>query len=591
MVQTRIEERLEVIDQEIALMKKELGKMPIIELSLNDIAKNMQTMRAQSDKQEQMLLMIMETIAKDRTTTGERNEEPNALMSVTNKGKEKEATSSKSAVSGQSNSDDRNEGKTETEEAAADRNKFKKVEMPVFAGEDLDSWLFRAERYFQIHKLSDSEKMLVSTISFDGPALNRYQSQEEREKFISWSNLKERLLVRFRSSRDGTILGKFLRVKQETTVDEYRNLFDKLVAPLSDVPDPVVKDTFMNGLFPWIRAEVILCRPKGLAEMMEIAQVVENREIIRNEANLNSLAGGKYFPQNTTNNRGTTNTISDNKANTTFPMRTITLRSSNNAEIRKDTNSRRLPDAEFQARKEKGLCFRCNEKYSADHKCKMKELRELKMFVVIKEGEEYEIIEENTTEEKTLALLQVEEEQKTFAELSLNSVVGLNDPGTMKVKGKLQEKEVIILIDCGAIYNFISEKLVESLQLPIKETAHYGVILGSGTAVQELGGVDVVLGMQWLHSLGVTVVDWKNLTLTFSNEGKQIAIKGDPSLTKTRISLKSMFKTWLDQDEGFLIECRAIQVHKENEQTDTAIATIEDESLQNMLKQFGDVFD
>ncbi|KAL0545306.1 hypothetical protein IC582_015184 [Cucumis melo] len=570
MVQTRIEERLEVIDQEIALMKKELGKMPIIELTLNDIAKNMQTMRAQSDKQEQMMLMIMETIAKDRTTTSERNEKPNAHMSVTNKGKEKEANSSKSAVSGRGNSDERNEGKTETEEAAADRNKFKKVEMPVFAGEDPDSWLFRAERYFQIHKLSDSEKMLVSTISFDGPALNWYRSQEEREKFTSWLNLKERLLVRFRSSRDGTILGKFLRVKQESTVDDYRNLFDKLVAPLSDVPDPVVEDTFMNGLFPWIRAEVILCRPKGLAEMMEFAQLVENREIVRNEENLNNLVGGKYFQQNTVHNRTSANTNSDNKTNTNFPMRTITLRSSNNAEIRKDANSRRLPDAEFQARKEKGLCFICNEKYSADHRCKMKELRELKMFVVKKEGEEYEIIEENTTEEKTLEPPQQEEKQKTFAELSLNSVVGLNDPGTMKVKGKLQEKEVIILIDCGATHNFISEKLVESLQLPVKETAHYGVILGSETAVQgkgicenveiqltkwkvkeeflplELGGVDVVLGMQWLHSLGITVVDWKNLTLTLSSEGKQISIKGDPSLTKSRISLKSMIKTWVE---------------------------------------------
>ena len=71
MVQTRIEERLEMIDQEIALMKKELGKMLIIELSLNDIAKNMETMRSQSDKQQQMLLMIMETVAKDRSTVSD----------------------------------------------------------------------------------------------------------------------------------------------------------------------------------------------------------------------------------------------------------------------------------------------------------------------------------------------------------------------------------------------------------------------------------------------------------------------------------------------------------------------------------------
>ena len=91
----------------------------------------------------------------------------------------------------------------------------------------------------------------------------------------------------------------------------------------------------------------------------------------------------------------------------------------------------------------------------------MKELRELKMFAVIKEGEEYEIIEENATEEKTLAVLQVEEEQKAYAELSINSVVGLNDPETMKVRGKLQGREVIILIDCGATHNFISKKLVK----------------------------------------------------------------------------------------------------------------------------------
>ncbi|TYK14861.1 Ty3/gypsy retrotransposon protein [Cucumis melo var. makuwa] len=506
MVQTRIEETRSNRSRNCPDEEK-TRKMPIIEQSLNDIAKNMQTMRSQSDKQEQMLLMIMETITKDRTTTSERNEEPNAHTSVTKKEKIKK-------------------------QPPANRP-------------------YRAE----IMPMTETK-------------------EKQRPKNL-------------RRTRINSRKSKCPCSPEKTQIHCF---FAPKVAPLSDVPDSVVEDTFMNGLFPWIRAEVVFCRPKGLAEMMEVAQLVENRELIRNEANLNGFAGGKYPPQSTANNRGTTNAINDNKGNTTFPMRTITLRSSNNTEIRKDTNSRRLPDAEFQARKEKGLYFRCNEKYSADHKCKMKELRELKMFVVIKEGEEYEIIEENTAEEKTLAVLQVEEEQKAFAELSLNFVVGLNDPGTMKVKGKLQEREVIILIDCGATHNFISEKLVKSLQLPIKETAHYGVILGSRTAIQGKG-VDVVLGMQWLHSLGVTVVDWKNLTLTFSSEGKQISIKGDPSLTKSRISLKSMFKTWLDQDEGFLIECRAIQVCEENEQTNTTTIIHEAEPLQNMLKQFGDVFD
>ncbi|KAA0032313.1 Transposon Ty3-I Gag-Pol polyprotein [Cucumis melo var. makuwa] len=47
--------------------------------------------------------------------------------------------------------------------------------------------------------------------------------------------------------------------------------------------------------------------------------------------------------------------------------------------------------------------------------------------------------------------------------------------------------------------------------------------------------------------------------------GRQICIKGDPSLTKARISLKSMCKSWNDNDEGYFIECRAIEVTKSPE--------------------------
>ncbi|TYK22245.1 ty3-gypsy retrotransposon protein [Cucumis melo var. makuwa] len=469
MVQTQIEERLELIEQEVVMMKKEIIEEAAADASTND---GVDSEGAISNQRMNNRIYCAHICVNER---------------------ERERT---------------------------DQSKFKKVEMPVSTGDDPDSWLFRAER----------------------------------------------------SSRDGTTLGKFLRIKQETTVEEYRNPFNKLVAPVSDVQEKVVEDTFMNGLL----AELAFYRPKGLAKMMQVARLVKNKELIRKEASLNGFSGGKYPPQTISSSKPTRgNTLSESKGNTTFPIRTITLRSSNANEVRKETNSRRLPDAEFQARKEKGLCFRCNKKYSADHKCKMKELRELRMFVVVGEKEEYEIVEENEPAEKGLAMLEVKDDNKAFVELSINSVVGLNDPGTMKVRGKLRDMEIIIMIDCGATHNFISEKLVKSLQITTKETAHYGVTLGSGTAIQgkgvckdveiqladwtlkedflplELGGADVILGMQWLHSLGVIAIHWKNLTFAFTGNGKHICIKGDPSLTKARINLKSMFRIWGDQDEGF----------------------------------------
>lgn len=201
-------------------------------------------------------------------------------------------------------------------------------------------------------------------------------------------------------------------------------------------------------------------------------------------------------------------------------------------------------------------------------------------------------------------------------ELSINSVVGLYNPGTMKVKGELQERSAIVLIDCGSTHNFISEKLVKELQLKTKETSNYGVILGSGTAVKgkgiceavelmfgdwkvvdeflllELGGVDVTLGMQWLYSLGTIEVDWKNLLLTFTHKGKKVRIQGDPSLTKASVSLKKMMKTLGEEDQGFLVECRALERSEvwEEENLWEEELTVE-ESMAVILKSFEDVFE
>lgn len=64
----------------------------------------------------------------------------------------------------------------------------------------------------------------------------------------------------------------------------------------------------------------------------------------------------------------------------------------------------------------------------------------------------------------------------------------------------------------------------------------------------ELGGVDVILGMKWLYSLGEIEMDSKNLTMVFYHENIKVVIRGDPNLTKARVSLKSMMKTWSNSD-------------------------------------------
>lgn len=178
---------------------------------------------------------------------------------------------------------------------------------------------------------------------------------------------------------------------------------------------------------------------------------------------------------------------------------------------RSENPFRRWIDSKLQARRDKGLCYKCDEQFSKGHHDKNKELC---LYVATDDLEDTEM-EDILSEEAMVEVSRV-------VELSLNSVVDLRASGTFKIKEMMEDWEIVIMIVCGATHNFISLKFVDDLNLPMAETTNYGVIMGSGKAVQgrgmckgitvglliltivedflllELGNLDMVLGMQWL---------------------------------------------------------------------------------------------
>ena len=97
---------------------------------------------------------------------------------------------------------------------------------------------------------------------------------------------------------------------------------------------------------------------------------------------------------------------------------------------------------------------------------------------------------------------------------------------TMKIEGILEGLPILLLIDSGASHNYITKELVTSLGLTITDTREFAVTLGDGSKkisrgqceglqitvgqnqifidafVLEIGGIDVILGMEWLETLG-----------------------------------------------------------------------------------------
>lgn len=70
-----------------------------------------------------------------------------------------------------------------------------------------------------------------------------------------------------------------------------------------------------------------------------------------------------------------------------------------------------------------------------------------------------------------------------MVEISLNFVVGLTTPTTMKLCGMIGPQEVVVLIDSWATHNFISIDLVKKLAIPMVTTKGYGDLMETGFLV------------------------------------------------------------------------------------------------------------
>ncbi|KAA0040209.1 ty3-gypsy retrotransposon protein [Cucumis melo var. makuwa] len=318
--------------------------------------------------------------------------------------------------------------------------------------------------------------------------------------------------------------------------------------------ESVLRDTFVTELELVLQAEVVSRWPQTLEECMKEAQLVNDHNLVL------KLARAKLgVPKANGGESSTTKTQGGSEKGI----------------------------QQFRARLDRGLRFRCNEKYSHGHQCKVKEKRKLMLFIL---NEEESTVEGDITEGKDEEKVELKQLDITEgAEIKFKAITCFTSKGTMKLKGHVKGKEVIVLIDRGATHNFIHQALVEEKKILIEKGSYFGVTIGDGTRCKgkgicrkvelrlnkmtivvdflavELGKVDVVLGMQWLDTTGTMKVHWPSLTMMFWVGEKQIVLKGDPSFIRAECSLKIIEKTWGVEDQGFLLEWQNYDLEAEDD--------------------------
>ncbi|KAF3780860.1 hypothetical protein EJ110_NYTH33024 [Nymphaea thermarum] len=115
--------------------------------------------------------------------------------------------------------------------------------------------------------------------------------------------------------------------------------------------------------------------------------------------------------------------------------------------------------------------------------------------------------------------------------------------GGLGVVGKINNQKVVVLLDSGATHNFLHSRLAHLVEGKVIPQASFSVMVGNGEKMTcsavcknvclemqktpfdmdlyllPIGGVDVVLGIQWMKPLKKTLYDWENMTFSFPKEG------------------------------------------------------------------------
>jgi hypothetical protein len=196
-------------------------------------------------------------------------------------------------------------------------------------------------------------------------------------------------------------------------------------------------------------------------------------------------------------------------------------------------------------RRKQGLCYYCDENYSSGHK-----FHEKKFFYThASTSISHEDITSNQApdQEDTQPSFDLDDLVSTLVEptklvISLHALLGISVPQTLNIKGYVKHRSVVVLIDCVSTHNFIHHRLAEDLHCFVHTVSNFQILIANGGMMKcggrcenfklqmgdyhfkthmlsiSMGGCEIVLGVEWLRTMGPITMDYQDLYMIFTQE-------------------------------------------------------------------------
>nr|GMD98923.1 Transposon Ty3-G Gag-Pol polyprotein [Ipomoea batatas] len=230
-----------------------------------------------------------------------------------------------------------------------------RLELPKFDDNDPCGWIFRATEFFDYHEIPDAQRVRISAFTMEGKASEWYQWMKRNNQFTTWTKFLRQVELRFGAFGLEVFQCKLSKLVHLTSVADYQSEFESLMNRVSGISESILISMFVAGLKSHIRREVQRARPASLMTTFSLAS---------------------WQAKGPTPNQPVTPSSVVASPAPGPPQRSLTLPPAMTLNQPREASAslpiRRLTPQEIREKRAKGLCYNCDQRYTANHHCQSK---------------------------------------------------------------------------------------------------------------------------------------------------------------------------------------------------------------------------
>eukprot|EP00253_Pinus_taeda_P029674 PITA_29674 len=230
-------------------------------------------------------------------------------------------------------------------------------------------------------------------------------------------------------------------------------------------------------------------------------------------------------------------------------------------------------------RKKDSKCWKCGDKYHPGHKCATQKLYNCEAKQEEESSEDSSDEEENEENENPSP-----ESEDEMPRISIASITGIAQPQTLKLKGYIKKQSIIVMVDLGSAHNFVDVNVAKILNMFGYPIADLKVMVADGKQIEGVGkfhkaklqlsdyamdssfytvplaGVAVVLGVQWLRTLGNYSENHIKQFIKFKWDGQKYQLFSFQAPPTQVISTQQMKKLIRKGAPAFVAQCLYLEL-------------------------------